>query len=140
MSDSNAVPSFRDLMNSAAADIPDKKKVGAGRYKFRCLFSAWEPEHTFRDGSTGMQFRLQLQPVLNLDDMADDLANAEPISVSWTNRSPEFVQEELRNLIKAHGFRGPFAEAVAELKGRFYVGSVQLRDENINIRKLMPAD
>jgi hypothetical protein len=140
MSDSPSAPSFRDLMESSAANIPDKKTVGAGRYKFRCTFSKYEEDHAFRDGSTGFQFSLLLQPVLNLDEPADDLANAQPVRANWTNRSPDFTMDELAEFIKAHNFTCPFKDAVPELKGKFYTGSVQIREGNVNIRRLLPAD
>ena len=132
--------SFQSLMDSAAASIPDKKVIGAGRYKFRCTFAQYDEAHVFRDQSTGFQFTMLLQPITNLDDPADDLSNAVPVRANWNNRSPEFTMEELAELIKAHKFTCPFKEAVPELKGRFYTGSVQVREGNVNIRRLLPVD
>lgn len=143
MADSNpGAYDFLKLMGSAADNIPTKRKLPPGKYKFRCTFSLWDPAHSFQDGSSGYQFRLGLQAIANLSDPAEELGDTEAVFTSWNNRTPDFLMGELADFIKAHGFKCEFKDAVPELKGRIYTGAVSLakNGENINVRGLMPTD
>lgn len=133
--------SFQNLMDASANLIPEKRKIGEGRYKFRCTTSRYESDFTHNDGTPGMRFLLSLKPVQNLNNADDDVDNIDNVIASWTDKSPSFATEDLAAFIKAHNFTCPFKEAAPELVGRFYTGAIIVDKKGYtNLRGLRPVE
>lgn len=123
---SNDIYSLESILTSNGPDVPHKQKAPDGTYEF-VLRSA-----KMKDG--GLVFTLQ--PSKCLTDESVNCAMLDVVFASWTERSPEFARQELAELVADHKLSGQFIDALGDLAGKYYRGTLATKGDYQNVQRL----